>query len=86
MIPAGDPDHSVSECHTFDKNVLITSLTPHMHLRGKSMQIVADLPDGRKEALLSVPEYQFNWQFTYRAKDPIYLPKRNANRSTGKIR
>lgn len=75
MIPAGDPDHAVSECHTFEKDVLITSLTPHMHLRGKSMRIVADLPDGRKETLLWVPDYQFNWQFTYRAKDPIYLPK-----------
>lgn len=75
MIPAGDPDHAVSECHTFDNDVLVTSLTPHMHLRGKSMQIVADLPDGRKKTLLSVPDYQFNWQFTYRQKDPVYLPK-----------
>jgi hypothetical protein len=75
MIPAGDPDHAVSECHTFDKDVLITSLTPHMHLRGKSMQIVADLPDGRKRTLLSVPDYQFNWQFTYREEQPVYLPK-----------
>jgi hypothetical protein len=75
LLPAGDPNHAVSECHSFDKNVLITSLTPHMHLRGKSMQIVAELPDGHKEMLLSVPEYQFNWQFTYRAKAPIYLPK-----------
>jgi mono/diheme cytochrome c family protein len=74
LIPAGDPEHDVSECHTFDKNVLITSLTPHMHLRGKSMKIVADLPDGTKRTLLSVPSYDFNWQFTYRAQDPIYLP------------
>ncbi len=75
LVPAGDPNHEVTECHTFDKNVLITSLTPHMHLRGKAMQIIAALPDGRRETLLSVPEYQFNWQFTYRAQDPIYLPK-----------
>jgi hypothetical protein len=75
MIPAGDPDHAVSECHTFDKDVLITSLTPHMHLRGKSMQIVADLPDGSRKTLLSVPDYQFNWQFTYREEQPVYLPK-----------
>jgi hypothetical protein len=75
LIPAGDADHEVSECHTFDKNVLITSLTPHMHLRGKAMQIFADLPDGRRQLLLSVPDYEFNWQFTYRASDPIFLPK-----------
>ena len=75
LVHAGDPDQEVTECHTFDKNVLVTSLTPHMHLRGKSMQIVADLPDGGKQLLLSVPNYEFNWQFTYRAKDPVYLPK-----------
>jgi hypothetical protein len=74
MIPAGDPDHEVTECHTFTKNVLITSLTPHMHKRGKSMQIIAHLPDGQTKTLLSVPNYEFNWQFTYRAKEPIYIP------------
>jgi hypothetical protein len=75
LVPAGDPDHEVSECHTFDKNVLITSLTPHMHLRGKAMQIIASLPSGQKQTLLSVPDYEFNWQFTYRPKEAIYLPK-----------
>jgi hypothetical protein len=75
LVPAGDPDHEVTECHTFEKNVEITSLTPHMHLRGKAMQIIADLPDGQRRTLLSVPNYEFNWQFTYRAQDPIYLPK-----------
>jgi hypothetical protein len=75
LIPAGDPDHAVSECHTFNKDVLITSLTPHMHFRGKAMRIVADLPDGQKKTLLRVPHYDFNWQFTYRAETPIYLPK-----------
>jgi hypothetical protein len=74
-IPAGAPDHPVSECHTFSKDVLITSLTPHMHLRGKSMRIVADLPSGEKKTLLYVPAYSFNWQITYRAEDPIFLPK-----------
>jgi len=75
MIPAGDADHPVSECHTFNKDILVTSLTPHMHLRGKAMRIVADLPDGKKETLLYVPAYSFNWQITYRAEDPIFLPK-----------
>jgi len=74
-IPAGDADHAVSECHTFTKDVLVTSLTPHMHLRGKSMRIVADLPNGEKKTLLYVPAYSFNWQITYRAEEPIFLPK-----------
>ena len=53
----------------------ITSLTPHMHLGGKSMQIDVTFPDGRRQTLLSVPEYNFNWQITYRAAEPIFIPK-----------
>ena len=74
-IPAGDPNHEVSECHTFNKDIYITSLTPHMHLRGKAMQMVVTYPDGRQETLLSVPHYDFNWQITYRAEKPLFMPK-----------
>jgi hypothetical protein len=74
-IPPGDPDHVVSSCHTFDKDIAVTSLTPHMHLRGKAMRYVAHYPDGRAETLLYVPAYEFSWQFTYQAKKPIILPK-----------
>jgi hypothetical protein len=74
-IPAGAGEQEVSECHTFGKDLYITSLTPHMHLRGKAMQIVVTYPDGKKETLLSVPHYDFNWQITYRAAEPIFIPK-----------
>ena len=75
LVPPGAADQAVTECHTFDHDVLVTSMTPHMHLRGKSMRIVADYPDGRKETLLWVPAYDFNWQFTYRTEKPVLLPK-----------
>ena len=74
-IPAGAANHEVSECHTFNKDLYITSLTPHMHFRGKDMRIEAVYPDGRRETLLYVPAYNFNWQITYRAAKPLYLPK-----------
>jgi mono/diheme cytochrome c family protein len=75
MIPAGAPDQEVTECHTFDKDMYITSLTPHMHLRGKAMRFDVTYPDGRTETLLNVPQYDFNWQITYRAAEPIFIPK-----------
>lgn len=74
-IPAGSPDQEVTECHTFNKDMYITSLTPHMHLRGKSMRMDVTYPDGRTETLLNVPQYDFNWQITYRAATPIFIPK-----------
>jgi hypothetical protein len=75
LIPAGDPNHEVTECHVFEKDMYITSLTPHMHLRGKSMKMEVTYPDGRHETLLNVPAYDFNWQITYRAAKPIFIPK-----------
>jgi hypothetical protein len=75
LIPANDPDQEVTECHTFQKDIYITSLTPHMHLRGKAMTIAVTYPDGRTETLLNVPHYNFNWQITYRTADPIFIPK-----------
>ena len=48
---------------------------PHMHLRGKAMQIAAYYPDGRNEILLDVPNYSFSWQTVYYLKKPMAIPK-----------
>jgi hypothetical protein len=74
-IPAGDPNVEVSECHTFRQNMYLTTLTPHMHLRGKDARFEVTYPDGRKETLLFVPHYNFNWQITYRMSTPKFIPK-----------
>ena len=50
-----------------------------MHLRGKSFSYTAAFPDGRREILLSVPHYNFDWQSTYRLLEPITLPAGSAS-------
>ena len=37
-----------------------------MHLRGRDMQVSAVAPDGTREPLLLVPNYNFDWQQSYR--------------------
>lgn len=74
-IPAGAANVEVSECHTFQQDMYITSLTPHMHLRGQDARFDVTYPDGRKETLLLVPHYNFNWQITYRMREPKFIPK-----------
>jgi hypothetical protein len=32
-------------------------------------------PDGREETILSVPDYDFNWQHTYSLAEPLDVPK-----------
>jgi cytochrome c553 len=74
-IPAGDPNVEVSECHTFQQDLYLTSLTPHMHLRGKDARFTVTYPNGEHETLLFVPHYNFNWQITYRMAEPKFIPK-----------
>ena len=70
-IPAGDPDHKVTACYTFDRDVDLMSYTAHMHLRGKDMKFEALYPDGRRETLAFVPNYDFNWQTEYKLAKPL---------------
>jgi tetratricopeptide (TPR) repeat protein len=39
------------------------------------MQSYAILPDGRKEWLLKINQWDFNWQSDYRYAKPVFLPK-----------
>ena len=38
---------------------------PHMHMRGKAMSMAAIYPDGRKEILSQVSNFQWNWHVNY---------------------
>jgi hypothetical protein len=75
QISAGDPNYQVSATRRLDADVLLLSLLPHMHLRGKSYRYEAEYPDGRREVLLEIPRYDFNWQLRYVLSEPKPLPK-----------
>ncbi len=74
-LPAGDGNHEVTACYTFDADVHLTSYMPHMHLRGKDMKYDVIYPDGRQETLLWVPKFSFNWQTMYYLNRPVAIPK-----------
>ncbi|MEO6021717.1 MAG: cytochrome c, partial [Burkholderiales bacterium] len=74
-IPANTKSYSESLNHVFDRDVLLYSLLPHAHLRGRAAKYTAYYPNGRQEVLLSVPKYDFNWQPTYFLQSPKLLPK-----------
>ena len=75
LIPAGDPNAEVRAVAEIRQDTVMTSLTPHMHVRGKDMTYTAFYPDGTSEVLLRVPRYDFNWQITYDLAQPKLLPK-----------
>lgn len=57
-----------------NRDTVVYELSPHMHKRGAWFRYEALYPDGKYETLLSVPRYNFNWQHTYRLKEPKQLP------------
>lgn len=74
FIPPRASNYEHQAWHTFDRDTLLLTLFPHMHLRGKSFRYVAHYPDGKQEILLDVPRYDFAWQQTYALKEPKRLP------------
>jgi len=47
------------------ENTLITNFQPHFHLRGKAMKVEAILPDGGREIISYVGNFNFNWMTNY---------------------
>jgi peroxiredoxin len=75
LIPPGIADYRCEAEDTFDKDTLLYALIPHMHLRGKAFRFVAAYPNGKKEILLDVPKYDFNWQNIFQLSKPLLMPK-----------
>jgi mono/diheme cytochrome c family protein/peroxiredoxin len=56
-------------------DVTAHSVAPHMHLLGHDMQISVKFPDGHVQDLIKVPDWDFNWQYTYQFEKPLDIPK-----------
>jgi len=59
------------------ENALIQNFQPHFHLRGKAMQVEAILPDGGRQIISYVGNFNFNWMTNYIYDDDAapLLPK-----------
>jgi hypothetical protein len=74
------PPNSFAQTEGFTalkQNTLIENFQPHFHLRGKSMQVEAILPDGSSRILSYVGNFNFNWMTNYIYDDDAapLLPK-----------
>ncbi len=57
--------------HVMQAPARIENFQPHMHMRGKSMSMEAVYPDGRKEVLSAVNNFQWNWHVNYIYADHV---------------
>jgi hypothetical protein len=56
------------------EDITLYAMSPHMHLRGKSLKWVIVYPDGREQTILDVPKFDFNWQIQYELETPLKVP------------
>ena len=75
-IPPHAEDFPVSgSLKQVPQQAAILGLSPHMHYRGKAIQLTAIPLDATTESriLLDVPSYDFNWQHVYAFAEPLPL-------------
>ena len=55
----------------------LENFQPHMHMRGRAMSLEAIYPDGKKELISQVSNFQWNWHVNYVYADSVapLLPK-----------
>ena len=73
-ILAGHANTRFDAYYESKQDLLLISMTPHMHLRGKSFRYDMKRPDEPWQPLLDVPRYDFNWQLKYEPSEPVHLP------------
>ncbi|HLK69392.1 MAG TPA: cytochrome c [Bryobacteraceae bacterium] len=74
------PPNTVAESqgyHVLPQAARLENFQPHMHLRGKAMALEAILPDGSRQMLSYVNNFNFNWMnnYIYADDDAPVLPK-----------
>jgi mono/diheme cytochrome c family protein len=74
-IPAGEKRFVVKDSFTLPIDVDVIGGGGHAHYLSTEMHMIATLPDGRKQELLGVPDWKFNWQESYYFNEPVRLPK-----------
>ncbi len=73
-IKAGDPASEHRAAWTAPKDITVYTSGGHMHYRGKDIGMWATKPGAERETLLWMPNYDFNWQFTYEFVEPYRAP------------
>jgi len=73
-IPPGSRSFAVTDHLKLPIAVSLLAIYPHAHFLGKQVDAWAELPDGKRLALLKIDRWDINWQASYRYRQPIALP------------
>jgi len=72
-IPPGERSFIVTDKLTLPVDVELLAIYPHAHYLGKVIEAWATLPDGHRQWLIRIPDWDLNWQAVYEYKRPVSL-------------
>lgn len=73
-IPSGAAVHEHVATYTPLVDTELWGMAPHAHHLCRSMTAEATLPDGQVIPLITIDDWDFNWQDHYRLREPLKLP------------
>jgi mono/diheme cytochrome c family protein len=73
-IAPGEKEFTLRASQTLKFDADVVGLFPHMHLLGRTVNLTATLPDGTMEPILSISDWDFNWQGYYQPTQRLHLP------------
>ena len=74
-IPAGAKDYVSRDRYVLPVDVAVHGVQPHAHYLAKQVKGFATLPDGTRKWLISIEDWNFDWQEYYLYTSPFVLPK-----------
>lgn len=74
-IPAGTRNHTVTDRFTLPIDVDVHTIFPHAHSLCQNIRVVAELPSGTKQSLMTIEQFDENWHDSYRYRQPVRLPR-----------
>jgi hypothetical protein len=73
-IPAGEDHFVIQDSYTLPADATAYLVSGHAHYVCQQQELVATFPDGTKQTLLDIDDWDLNWQGQYRFEQPIKLP------------
>ncbi len=74
-IPPGDAHYVARDSFTVPIDCEAITIQPHAHWLCKDMRVTAVLPNGKREPMIWIKDWDFNWQGAYQYARPVHLPK-----------
>ena len=74
-IAAGVSSYPIADSYELPVDLEVITIYPHAHYLGKEVKAFATLPDGSREWLIWIRDWDFNWQDDYRFAEPVFLPQ-----------